>query len=260
MEIEQNIFFDEFKNKLTSLENSIIDIQSGNCTKENINEVFRSIHTIKGTADLLGMFEVVALTHKAEDVLQFVREDKLQFDNQLAHLFFELKNFISLLVDNISQGIFDDDDSENVFMDFENEFTKYIHIAENKKQQYDELKTVLVIDDAALVRYMVKKIATDEGYNVLTSDNTEDGWKKIKKYPIDILLCDFSLPNEKSIELAEMIKVDYATKNLPIVMLIPKNYDNINQLGKLITAKAWLGKPIEENKLKLILKKLLEKN
>ena len=260
MEIEHNIFFDEFKNKLISLENALIDVQSGNYGQEEINEIFRSIHTIKGTADLLGMFQVVALTHKAEDILQYIREDKLKIDGKLCSLFMELKNFISVLVDNVSQGIFDDDSSEHIFIEFEKEFAQYINIAENAQYEYPDIKTVLVVDDAALTRYMIKKIATDEGYNVLTSDNAEDGWDKIKENAVDLLFCDFSSPNEKAIELVELLKIDSATKNLPIVMLLPKNHPNVNQLGRSICAKAWLGKPIEENKLKLILKKLLAKN
>ncbi|MGB5866809.1 MAG: response regulator [Arcobacteraceae bacterium] len=260
MEIEQNIFFDEFKNKLISLENSLIDVQSGNYSKEDINEIFRSIHTIKGTADLLGMFQVVALTHKAEDILEYVRQDKLTIDTQLCTLLMDLKNFISVLVENVSQGIFDDDTSEHIFIEFEKEFAHIINIAENAQYEYPEIKTILVIDDAALTRYMIKKIATDEGYNVLTSDNPEDGWNKINENAVDLLFCDFSSPNEKAMELVEMLKIDSSTKNLPIVMLLSKNHPSVNQLGKSISAKAWLGKPIEENKLKLILKKLLAKN
>jgi len=260
MEIEQNIFFDEFKNKLISLENSLIDAKSGNTESDNINEIFRAIHTIKGTADLLGMFEVVSLTHKAEDVLQFIRDGKFTLDDKLCNLLIDLKNFISVLVDNVSQGIFDDDSSENIFIEFDKEFTRYVNIAQNNQNKSEDMKTIIVIDDAALTRYMIKKIATDEGYNVLTSDNTEDGWRKIKSHKVDLLFCDFSLPNDNSSELVEMLKIDYATKNIPIVMLLSKNTQNISKLGKSFGAKAWLGKPIEGNQLKLILKKILVKN
>lgn len=260
MEIEENIFLDEFKNKLISLENALIDIKNGDSSKEVINEIFRSVHTIKGTADLLGMFEVVALAHKAEDILQYVREDKLTIDENLYVLFIDLKNFIALLVENISQGIFDDDESENIFIEFEKEFARYIHIAENKQYEYHEVKTILVIDDAALTRYIIKKIGTEEGYNVLTSDNMKDGWIKIKNYAIDLLFCDFSLPNENAFDLVKTFQNDTLKKDLPFVMLVPNTHHEIKNLGKTISAKAWLGKPIEENKLKLILKKLLVKN
>ena len=77
MEIEQNIFFDEFKNKLIILENSLMDVQNNDYNKEDINEIFRAIHTIKGTSDLLGIFDVVSICHKAEDLLEYVRSETL---------------------------------------------------------------------------------------------------------------------------------------------------------------------------------------
>jgi chemotaxis protein histidine kinase CheA len=260
MQIEQNIFFDEFKNKLIILENSLIDIKSGNYTDEDINEIFRSIHTIKGTADLLGMFDVVALTHKAEDLLQYIRENKINMNSEICKLFMELKNFIALVVENVAQGIFDDSSAENLFIIFEKEFNYYIHVAETSQYEYEEVKTILIVEDSALVRYMIKKIAVDEGYNVLTTDNPADGWLKIQEHAVDLLLCDFTLPNNASLKLVKSIRNDYNKKNLPIVMLLYNMNKEFNNLAKSISAKAWLGKPIEENKLKLILSKILQKN
>jgi len=262
MEIEQNIFFDEFKNKLIILENSLIDVKNSNYIykQDEIAEIFRAIHTIKGTADLLGMFDVVALTHKAEDLLQYVRDDKIKIDSEICKLYIDLKNFISLVVDNVSQGIFDDSAAESLYIAFEKEFNRHINMAETSIDEYKPVKTILVIDDSAIVRYMIKKIAIDDGYNVLTSDNTEDGWQKIKNYAVDLLFCDFSEPNKDMVNLAEEIRIDGATKSIPIVMLLTNNDKTTNKLGREISAKAWLRKPIEENKVKLVLSKILVTN
>ncbi|MDC0932609.1 response regulator [Arcobacteraceae bacterium] len=257
MEIEQNIFFDEFKNKLISLENSLINIKNGNYTKEDINEVFRAIHTIKGTADLLGMFDVVALSHKAEDLLEYIRNGKIEFDAELCKLYIELKEFISLVVTNVSQGIFDDTSVEKLFIEFEKEFNYHINAAENAVYEYVEVKTILVVEDSALIRYMIKKIGTDEGYNVLTSNDPIDGWEKVQGNAIDLLFCDFSCPREEALELANNIRTDYNKKDLPIVMLLNNDDNEYKSIGRKILAKAWLRKPIDESQLKLILKKLL---
>ena len=262
MEIEQNIFFDEFKNKLIILENSLIDVKNANYNyqKESIDEIFRAIHTIKGTADLLGMFDVVTLSHKAEDLLQRIRENKIEIDEEICNLYVELKNFIGIVVDNVSQGVFDDSSTEKLYIAFEKEFNRFIQIADTSLDEYSPVKTILVIEDSAIVRYMIKKIAIDSGYNVLTSDNAEDGWQKIQDYAVDLLFCDFSIPNEDSIDLAHTIRNDDIVCNLPIIMLLSKNDKLSNKLGKEISAKAWLRKPIEENKVKLILSKILEIN
>jgi len=50
-----NIFYDEFMSKLESMEDVLISIDVENSDMKKLNELFRAIHTIKGTADILGM-------------------------------------------------------------------------------------------------------------------------------------------------------------------------------------------------------------
>jgi len=257
MEIEQNIFFDEFKNKLAVLEYSLLNVKIEEYTKEDVNEIFRSIHTIKSTADLLGMIDVVSITHKTEDLLEFIREDKIKMDKIICALLLDLKKFIEFLVDNVSQGIFDDSMAEKLFIDFEKELNYQINIAENTIYEYVDLKTILIVDDSSLTRYQMKKIATDAGYNVLTTEDAISAWKIIQENAIDLVFCDFTLPNDKSLELVKKIKNDIKIRNLSIVMLLDKYDKEYNSLGKLIFAKAWLSKPISETQLKVVLKKLL---
>ena len=107
---------------------------------------------------------------------------------------------------------------------------------------------------------MIKKVASDEGYNVLTSDNGYDGWKKIQENAVDLLFCDFNIPNKEFINLANTIRSNPTTKDLTIVMILPYSDHNTVTLAKQIQAKAWIKKPIEENKLKLILTKIFTKN
>jgi len=215
------------------------------------------VHTIKSTADLLGMIDVVTITHKAEDLLQYVREDKIEMNKIICKLFMDLKKFIEFIVDNVSQGIFDDLIAEKLFIDFEKELNYQINIAQNAVYEYVELKTILVVDDSSFIRYQIKKIATDEGYNVLTSQSNEDAWKIIQDNAIDLLCCDFSIPNTDSMVLINNIRNDIKRKDLSVVMLLNNYNAEYNSLGKKILAKAWLGKPIEESQLKLVLKKLL---
>ena len=257
MNIDQNIFYDEFANKLQSLENALIELQNGNDYHENINEVFRSLHTIKGTADLLYMFDVVRLTHRSEDLLEYIRSDKLQMVGELCLLFIKFKEYISLVVDNTANGIFDDSKADELSQYFEKEFTRYIQKALNLEAEETRVKTILVVDDSSLIRYMIKKIAKDEGYNAIISNNGIDGLEKLKNNEIDLLFCDLSTPNIDSEHMIKNIKDNWEYEFLSIVMLLDKKQTNIKELGKNIGAKAWLTKPIDQDKLLVVLKKLL---
>jgi chemotaxis protein histidine kinase CheA len=261
MDIEQNIFFDEFNNKLKILEDTIVEIKATNYQSGDINELFRAIHTIKGTADLLGLFSIVSLTHKAEDLLQFVREGKIKIDKEICDLLIELKKFIVILVEDISEGSFDNSDTEKLFNQFENSFNQQINKAQNIEYEQTDVKTILVVDDSAMVRYLVKKVGADEGYNVLTTDNTKDAYTKIQENAVDILFCDFNPPNQEFIEFIELVRTDVSYKNIPLVMLLSNNHqnDDIRKLAKQTHAKAWIGKPLDAKKLELVLSKIIIK-
>ena len=120
--MDENIFYDEFMNKLQCMENALLDVPSGSY---DIDEIFRSVHTIKGTADLLGMVDVVTITHKAEDLLDEIRDGRLVLDTKLSLQFLELKRFIALMVENLLSGIDEDDIVKNLSEYFEKELFNY---------------------------------------------------------------------------------------------------------------------------------------
>lgn len=257
MEIDQNIFFDEFNNNVINLENALIDVKNGDYSDEVINEIFRDIHTIKGTSDLLGMFTLVEITHKAEDLLGAIRDKKISMSEEICSLFIEFKDYIALSVKNISMGIFDDEAVESLTIYFEKEFVKYLHQELDNGNQENSQKTILIVEDSTLIRYMIKKIVTDNGYNVFMTDNGPDGYEKIEKYDIDLILCDLSSEDIDSKEMILKIKQNIRYNQIPIVMLIDSLNQDLIDYGKYINAKAWVGKPIDEEKLLKILNKII---
>jgi chemotaxis protein histidine kinase CheA len=251
MDESGNIFYDELMSKLECMEDALIDVQNGVYDSENINEIFRSIHTIKGTADLLGMIEVVSITHKAEDVLDEVRSNNIRLDDSLCSLLLDLKNLLVILIDQILNFVELDSDMKNLLFDFEKELLVYIPIKEEKK-------TILVVEDSSLIRESIKYIMQDQNikYNIILSDSGDDGLQKIKENNIDLLICDISTPYFDGIDMIKEIRKGDTFKTLPIVLLSTKMSDEMVNLGKDISAKAWLLKPFTKNKLLILIEKI----
>ena len=257
MEFDQNIFFDEFNNKVISLSNALVDLKSGDYSTEVINEMFRAIHTIKSTSDLLGMFSLVGVTHKAEDLLDDIRNKKLSMDENICGLFIEFKDYIALAIKNVSMGIFDDEVVESLTIYFEKEFEHYLQIAQNGPTQEEDKKTILVVEDATIIRYMIKKIVVENGYNVYMSDNGDDGYQKVLHHDIDLIICDLSTKNIGSKEMLLKIKQNIQYDQIPIIMLVDYMNQDLINYGKHIGAKAWVTKPIKSEKLLMMLNKIL---
>ena len=78
-------------------------------------------------------------------------------------------------------------------------------------------KNILIVDDAAFMRMMIKDILTKNGYNV--AGEAENGLKAIEKYnelQPDLVLMDITMPEMDGIAALKQIKA--ANANALIIM------------------------------------------
>jgi len=66
-------FFEESRELLQDMENALLFMEDAGADSERINAVFRAAHTIKGSAGLFGLEEVVRFTHRLENLLDQIR-------------------------------------------------------------------------------------------------------------------------------------------------------------------------------------------
>jgi len=249
VKMDENIFYDEFINKLQIMENILIDAQVGIF---DIDELFRAVHTIKGTADLLGMIEIVNITHKAEDLLDEIRVGNLSMSAKLVKLFLELKKFIALMVDNILNSSNEDESMiNNLIQYFEKELLSSMPNSKNVS------KIILVVDDSLVVRQRIKLIANGVGYLVVTANNGVDGIKQLKENQVDLLFCDVTIKEIGGLEMLLEVKKDKKYADLPIIMLVSNKNEDTKSIAKDVGATAWLTKSFEQSRLLMVLDKIL---
>ncbi|MCB1179793.1 MAG: chemotaxis protein CheA [Leptospiraceae bacterium] len=98
-----DIFFSESSELLQRMEATLLSLEdSPNEPKERLDDLFRSIHTIKGSAGIFGMEEIVQFTHHLESVLDLLREGNLTLDKKMISLFLECRDLITELIENIA--------------------------------------------------------------------------------------------------------------------------------------------------------------
>ena len=86
MNLEQAMqcFLQESAELLEEMETILLDAEADNITPEQLGALFRSMHTIKGSAGLFGLDELVHFTHQAENLLDQLRDGKLPLDARLS--------------------------------------------------------------------------------------------------------------------------------------------------------------------------------
>jgi two-component system chemotaxis sensor kinase CheA len=94
-------FVTESKESIENAETALLSIEKSGGSGEEIHEVFRSVHTIKGSAAYLGLQDLKELTHEFESVLDGIRKsEQKNISNAISELFFEVLDAIKDLVEN----------------------------------------------------------------------------------------------------------------------------------------------------------------
>jgi CheY-like chemotaxis protein len=78
-------------------------------------------------------------------------------------------------------------------------------------------KTILVIDDSAMLLSFVKEILDEQNYQVLTATTGAEGLNMIRSAAPDLILLDFVLPDMKGDEVCRKLVADPATAQIPVV-------------------------------------------
>lgn len=92
-------FFAESRSLLVDMEAGLLRLETVPDDEEAINALFRAAHTIKGSAGLFGLDDIVAFTHKAENVMDRVRNNELPMTEELAGLLLGCQDHIGRLLD-----------------------------------------------------------------------------------------------------------------------------------------------------------------
>ena len=107
-------------------------------------------------------------------------------------------------------------------------------------------KTILVVDDDANIRELLRQQLENEGYNVREGKDGMDAIHQIKIAHPDLILLDVMMPQINGFDVAAVLKNDPQTADIPIIILsIIENKER----GYHIGIDRYLTKPIDTEKL-----------
>lgn len=92
------LFFEEAFDQCNTLETFLLELSEAQQDDEALNAMFRSAHTIKGSAGLFGLDSLVNFTHVMENVLDRLRQHDLAMTGQLVNLLLECNDQLRLIL------------------------------------------------------------------------------------------------------------------------------------------------------------------
>jgi two-component system chemotaxis sensor kinase CheA len=92
-------FVDECAEHLAALEEALVELERTPGEAALLNEIFRSVHTIKGGASSLGFNKLAGFAHVLEDVLDAFRAGRMKLDSNLVTVLLRSLDVLRDLVD-----------------------------------------------------------------------------------------------------------------------------------------------------------------
>ena len=116
MDVSQylEIFIDETREHLQSLNEQILVLEREPENVDTINEIFRAAHSLKGMAGTMGYKRMQRLTHDMENVFSEIRNGKMKASPKLVDVLFKgldaLEQYLDVIVNSGDEGTEDNED------------------------------------------------------------------------------------------------------------------------------------------------------
>ncbi len=141
----REIFFSEAADLLGKMEKTLLEIQSApeSISQEKINELFRSAHTIKGSAGIFEFKHIVEFTHVVENVLDRLRSQQIPISSELISVLIKCRDHLSDLVElEVQNGQPDSEinDAQKILISRLSEFS-------DRKMETDSADAALILNE-----------------------------------------------------------------------------------------------------------------
>ncbi|MBU5254777.1 chemotaxis protein CheA [Tissierella praeacuta] len=158
-----NIFVEEAKEHLQSMNDVLLELEKNPSHLGNINEIFRVAHTIKGMSGTMGFHNMANLTHEMENVLQAARSNDIELSEDIIDILFECFDALDSSVNHIIDYGAEDDDTNQILID---KLTNLLNREKNTKHNDGETKE---LNMDKFVLEVVDK-AGEDGLNIYSID------------------------------------------------------------------------------------------
>ncbi|MGE7664994.1 chemotaxis protein CheW [Ureibacillus composti] len=98
------MFIEESKEHLQACSEHLLELEKNPQDLSVVNEIFRSAHTLKGMSATMGYEDLADLTHKMENVLDAIRNEKIHVTTEILDVVFESVDHLEAMVFDIADG------------------------------------------------------------------------------------------------------------------------------------------------------------
>ncbi|GGF68927.1 DNA-binding response regulator [Paenibacillus albidus] len=118
------------------------------------------------------------------------------------------------------------------------------------------MKRILVTDDDANIRTLLKHVLTREGYHAVEAEDGQEAIRMLKVNTVDLAVVDVMMPHVNGLELCQYIRETY---DIPIILLTARQQLSDKEQGYLRGTDDYVTKPFEPEELLFRIKALFRR-
>jgi CheY-like chemotaxis protein len=105
-----------------------------------------------------------------------------------------------------------------------------------------EKKKILLLDDSTITLEMEKAVLEDRGYKVAIASNLLEFQTELDAFQPEIILTDLMMPDISGKDIVRVLKQDFHTEKIPIILFSSKADDELEQIAEQAGADGFLSK------------------
>ena len=113
--------------------------------------------------------------------------------------------------------------------------------------------SILIVDDEEMMRNLLEKILSREGYRLLTATDGIEALETLKSENVSLVISDMKMPRMDGFELLKIIKREYANIGIIIMTAYGDTYTVKDAL--LLGADEYITKPFKSYEISLVVER-----
>ncbi|WP_456377680.1 response regulator [Thiolapillus sp.] len=136
---------------------------------------------------------------------------------------------------------------------FRRDRARAVHIIRDRRRNFRTVPkkdaTVLVVDDSKTIRFALKKMLSQGGYQVLEADNGEDAIALARNHGPVLIIMDIVMPGLNGFQATRRMRKMDETREIPIVIMSGNKEATESFWIQRIGANDFMGKPFNRRDL-----------
>ncbi len=119
------------------------------------------------------------------------------------------------------------------------------------------MASILVLDDSASVRQMIKTALADKGHSIKGVTNGVQGMQLADTTPFDLVITDLNMPEMDGITFTRELRKRPEYGRVPVLFVSTESRESVKQEARAAGATGWITKPFSPEQLCRVVERVL---